>query len=112
MDPARRNPRRCKNGQLPVLRSNRYFLVTMTNFPELLDRTARRHPPHAFQQSTMAGPHAMAELRAVDSATREAMLYNTLKYELEQALRSYLEQTEQMRPISLIVDMTNMQLSR
>lgn len=104
--------RRCKNGHLPLLRSNRYFMISMTNFPELLGRTARRHPPHAFQQSTMAGPNAMAELRTMDSATREAILYNTLKYEFEQALRSYLEQTEQMCPISLIMDMTNMQLSR
>lgn len=98
--------RRCKNDQLPSLRSNRYFLITMTNFPWLLNRSARRHPPHAFQQSVTA------ELQAGHIASREALLYNTLKYRLEQALRSYLEQTEQMRPISLIVDMTDMQLSR
>ena len=112
MASSRPNQRRCQNGQRPVLASNRYFLITMTNFPDLLNRTARRHPPHAFQLSAASGPRTMAELRVLDNAARETVLYNTLKYELEQALRSYLEQTEQMCPISLIIDLTNMQLSR
>ena len=93
-------------------RGNRHFTITLTNFPRLLTRTARYHAPHRSEMTTITCPRTTTQLDALDEDTREAVLYNKLRYEFEQALRSYLEQTEQMYPISLVFDMSDMELPR
>ena len=47
-------------------------------------------------------PNRLMHLGTADADVHEALLYNTLKFELEQAIRSYLQQTQRSFPISLI----------
>jgi len=38
----------------------------------------------------------------------ERSLYNTLQFQLEQAMRSYLSRTQQLDPIYFVFDMSNL----
>lgn len=44
------------------------------------------------------------------SNERERLLYNTLRFQLEQLMRSYLFQTGQSHPIYFVFDMSNLHL--
>ena len=104
MASSRRHPLRCICKPPSLLTTNRFFMITLTNFPHILNQTELYHRS-ALESSSM-----MNDLN--DDNTREAILYNTLKHQLEQALRSYLEQTSELYPISLVFDMRDLSLSR
>lgn len=93
-----------------ILEANRYFMITLTNFPDFLDRTDRYQTRQISVVPNCEGPNLRAQLAALDSEVRESILYNTLKYEFQQTLRTYLEQTEKAFPISLVFDMTDLKL--
>ncbi|CAF1502334.1 unnamed protein product [Rotaria sordida] len=42
-----------------------------------------------------------------DSDQYETILYNTLRFELEECIRAYLQRTHRLFPISLIIDLSN-----
>lgn len=95
-----------------ILQENRYFMITITNFPNFLTRTDRYQTPRTSVIPNIDSPAVRARFEALDGEIRESILYNTLKYEFEQALRTYLEQTEELYPISLVFDLTDFKLSR
>ncbi|CAF1457023.1 unnamed protein product [Rotaria sordida] len=70
-----------------IVTGNQYFLITITNYPNLLQRTLQ------YQQSP--------------NQQYETILYNTLRFELEECIRAYLQRTHRLFPISLIIDLSN-----
>lgn len=104
MASSRRFPSHCICPPPSLLTTNRFFMITLTNFPHILDQTESYHRSTIESLSIIDDPN--------DDNTREAILYNTLKHQLEQALRSYLEQTSELYPISLVIDMRDLSLSR
>ena len=97
MASARRHPPRCAVEPPSVFTTRRYFLLTITNYPDFL---ALSEP---YQDSVLE--HASMLDHPNDANAREVLLQNTLKHQLEQALRSYFEQTEMPFPMTLIFDM-------
>ena len=92
--------------------ANGYFMITLTNYPRFLARSEQYHTPPRDELPVILEPNTLVHFGAMDSNTRELLLYNTVKYEFEQALRSYLEQTERLYPLSMIFDMRDMVLRR
>lgn len=95
-----------------ILQDQRYFMITVTNFPNFLARTDRYQTPRISVIPKIERPNMRAQFAALDSEVSESILYNTLKNDIEKALRTYLEQTEQLYPISLVFDMSDLKLSR
>ncbi len=52
-------------------------------------------------------PGVRVHLGAVRTDDHEQLLYNTLRYHLEQIIRSYLRQTYRSLPIYVVFDMSN-----
>ena len=102
MASSRRHPTRCLSTPPCVLTTNRYFLITITNFPYFLTRSAPYHEADLEHTLALDDPN--------DPNAREAILYNTLKHQFEQALRSYFEQTEKRYPMTIVFDMRDMSL--
>lgn len=87
-------------------------MVTATNFPNFLARADRYQTPRITVIPNMESPDARAQLAALDSEVNESILYNTLKHDIEKAVRTYLEQTENLYPISLVFDLSDLKLPR
>jgi len=51
-------------------------------------------------------PGVRVHFGTVPTNDHERLLYNTLRFQLEQIIRTYLCQTHQMHPIYLIFDMS------
>ena len=69
----------------------RYFLITMTNYPNLIMRTQQYQHPLDYK----------------DPAQYERFLYNTLRFELEGSIRGYLLRTQRPYPINLVFDLSH-----
>ena len=55
----------------------------------------------------MLMPNVDVHMGLVHSEAHEGVLLNTLKHELEEAVRAYLHQTQRAFPISLVFDMSS-----
>ena len=88
----------------------RYFLITVTNCPTLLERTQQyQQPQHARCQDNMLVPHVLDHLGVTHADSYERLLYNTMRGELQGTLRAYLQRTERRHPISLVFDLSSME---
>ncbi|CAF2898988.1 unnamed protein product [Rotaria sp. Silwood2] len=87
---------------------HQYFIITLTNFPNLLRRTStfQQAPNQQWQQYLRDG--TLTQVAATHFNTihteeqHEAILYNTLRFELEECVRAYLQRTGRLYPINLI----------
>jgi hypothetical protein len=52
-------------------------------------------------------PAIAVHFGSVYTEEHERLLYNTLKFQLQEAIRTYLQRTQQPTPIHLIFDMSN-----
>lgn len=104
MTSSSRRPPRCLFKSPSIFTFHRHFLITMTNSPQFLARSEQYRRDELNLIEMLDDPN--------DTNAREAALYNTLKQQCQQALRSYLEQTEKQYPITLVFDMSDTSLSR
>lgn len=96
-------------GLADVVGGSHYFIITATNFPYLVMQTESHRASPESDAPAMLNPNTYVHLGHVDADVHEALLTNTLKHEIEQAVRSYLEQTQRRYPISLVFDMSHLQ---
>ncbi|CAF4064054.1 unnamed protein product [Rotaria sp. Silwood2] len=91
---------------------NQYFLITITNYPNLLNRTQsyQQQPNNELQQRLRVGmlaPNAAIHFGIAHTEEHEILLYNTLRFELEECIRAYLQRTQRLYPINLVFDLTH-----
>lgn len=54
-------------------------------------------------------PNVPVHFGAVQSEEHERLLYNTLRFQLHQIIRTYLQQTRRVHPIYLAFDLSNIE---
>ncbi|CAF2793140.1 unnamed protein product [Rotaria sp. Silwood2] len=96
---------------------NQYFLITVTNFPNLLHRTQsyQQVPNNELQQRIRDGmlvPNAAIHFGRAQTEEHELLLYNTLRFELEECIRAYLQRTQRPYPINLVIDLSQIDQRR
>ncbi|UJR07038.1 hypothetical protein I4U23_011326 [Adineta vaga] len=87
-----------------------YFIITITNYPHLTQRTARYQGfdetcCHQSQHGSMFIPGVLVHFGAASTDEHERLLYNTVRYQIQQSIRTYLRHTRQSYPIHLVFDM-------
>ncbi|CAF2806169.1 unnamed protein product [Rotaria sp. Silwood2] len=95
----------------------KYFLITITNFPNLLNRTQVYQQPsnNELQQRLRGGmlvPNERIHFGLAHSEEHELILYNTLRFELEECIRAYLQRTQRLYPINLVFNLSDIDLRR
>ena len=105
--------------------SNHYFIVTMSNFPYLLERTRQYQmveevidpPPAAMPvDDDEVAPHAAAVAEPwlstlqVPLDAHEQILYDGLVYDLRDAIRAYLQRTARPYPVHMVIDMSDLDI--
>ncbi|CAF1366076.1 unnamed protein product [Rotaria sordida] len=103
--------------QSTTARRNQHFLITITNYPNLLQRTQdfQQSPNQQWQQRFRGGmliPNVPIHFGMAHTTEHETILYNTLRFELEESIRAYLQRTRRSYPISLVFDFSNMDQQR
>ncbi|CAF4624308.1 unnamed protein product [Rotaria sp. Silwood2] len=96
---------------------NQYFLITITNYPNLLQRTQhyQQSPNQQWQQRLRGGmlvPNIPIHFGLAHTEEHETILYNTLRFELEESIRAYLQRTRRLYPINLVFDLSNIEQQR
>ncbi|CAF4390187.1 unnamed protein product, partial [Rotaria magnacalcarata] len=95
-----------------AITQSRYFLITMTNYPNALLRTQQHQEPpiHVLRndyqyiqqyRGTILIPNTSIRIGIDVSEHYERFLYTTLRFELEESIRTYLERTQRLYPINL-----------
>ncbi|CAF3394734.1 unnamed protein product [Rotaria socialis] len=105
------------SSNLPMtVTQQRYFVITATNFPNLLQRTRllqelpEHHPQHV---NDMSGSNESAYVDTRHFEERhEQLLYNTFRFELQEIIQAYLQRTRQPYPISLVFDFSGVPVQR
>ncbi|CAF3726623.1 unnamed protein product [Rotaria sp. Silwood1] len=100
-----------------TISEHRYFLITVTNFPNLLNRTQsyQQQQNNELQQRLRVGmlaPNAAIHFGMAHTEEHELLLYNTLRFELEECIRAYLQRTQRLYPINLVFDLSHMDQRR
>ncbi|CAF3104638.1 unnamed protein product [Rotaria sp. Silwood2] len=100
-----------------TITENQYFLITITNYPNLLHRTQQyqQSPNQQWQQRLQDGmlvPNIPIHFGIAHTEEHETILYNTLRFELEECIRAYLQRTPRLYPINLVFDLSNMEQHR
>ncbi|CAF1348614.1 unnamed protein product [Rotaria magnacalcarata] len=95
-----------------AIQSQHYFLITITNYPNVLQRTQQyQQPPnHQYLQQhhgAVFAPNQPIRIGMDDSDQHETFLYNTLRFELEESIRAYLRRTRRLYPINLVFDLSS-----
>lgn len=79
--------------------SGSYFILVLTNFPPLLERT------RLWQEDpTMSNNN---DPSSSDNSVHERILQNEFVYELRDSVRAYLQRTEQTYPIHRVFDFSD-----
>ncbi|CAF5226792.1 unnamed protein product, partial [Rotaria magnacalcarata] len=81
-----------------AITQSRYFLITMTNYSSALLRTQQyQEPPiqHYIRQyrGALLIPNTSIRIGIDGSEHYERFLYTTLRFELEESIRTYLQRT-------------------
>ncbi|CAF3779968.1 unnamed protein product [Rotaria sp. Silwood1] len=94
--------------QSTTVSENQYFIITITNYPNLLQRTQsyQQPPNNEWQQRFRGGmlaPNVPIHFGVAQTEEHESetLLYNTLQFELEECIRAYLQRTQRLYPINL-----------
>ncbi|CAF5123268.1 unnamed protein product, partial [Rotaria sp. Silwood1] len=92
--------------QSTTVSENQYFIITITNYPNLLQRTQsyQQPPNNEWQQRFRGGmlaPNVPIHFGVAHTEEHETLLYNTLQFELEECIRAYLQRTQRLYPINL-----------
>ncbi|CAF1237316.1 unnamed protein product [Rotaria sp. Silwood1] len=105
-------------GPLYVHRSasapQRQFIFVLTNNPDLL-RGTRAFQTQEWEQRRRGGmliPNRPMHIGRAQTEEHETILYNTLRFELEECVRAYLQRTQRLYPINLVFDLSNVQPQR
>ncbi|CAF2104341.1 unnamed protein product [Rotaria magnacalcarata] len=109
--------RRVMHGQRPTHREPEYFMITLTNFPTLLEHTTQYQQPsdeRYIQQRSDAIviPNRPIRIGIDDSEEHERFLYTTLRFEIEESIRAYLQRTHRSFPITMVFDLSNINQRR
>ncbi|CAF3704623.1 unnamed protein product [Rotaria sp. Silwood1] len=96
---------------------HQYFIITLTNYPNLLQHTQtyQHSPNHEWEQRRRGGmliPNLPMHIGRAQTEEHETILYNTLRFELEECVRAYLQRTQRLYPINLVFDLSNVQPQR
>ncbi|CAF3196016.1 unnamed protein product [Rotaria sp. Silwood2] len=89
---------------------DRQFIIILTNNPDLLRQT-RRFQPEELQQRLRVGmlsPNTAIHFGIAHTEEHEILLYNTLRFELEECIRAYLQRTQRLYPINLVFNLSNL----
>ncbi|CAF5048442.1 unnamed protein product, partial [Rotaria sp. Silwood1] len=57
-------------------------------------------------------PNLPMHIGRAQTEEHETILYNTLRFELEECVRAYLQRTQRLYPINLVFDLSNVQPQR
>ncbi|CAF3995510.1 unnamed protein product [Rotaria sordida] len=95
-----------------IVTGNQYFLITITNYPNLLQRTLQyQQSPNQQWQLRLRGavliPNVPIHFGIAHTEEHETILYNTLRFKLEECIRAYLQRTQRLFPINLVIDLSN-----
>ena len=83
----------------PRPQSGSYFILVLTNFPPLLERTRR------WQDDSTTSNHN--DRSSNDNSVHERILQDEFVYELRDSVRAYLQRTEQAYPIHRVFDFSD-----
>ncbi|CAM4983877.1 unnamed protein product [Rotaria socialis] len=94
--------------------TDQIFLITLTNHPTLLQRTLHFQQAPDVQYIEQRNGGMFMSDRPVNigmdhSEQHERFLYNELRFELEDSIRVYLQRTRRSFPISMVLDLSNIQ---
>ncbi|CAF3831688.1 unnamed protein product [Rotaria sp. Silwood1] len=98
----------------PAPIGNQYFIITVTNYPNLLRQTPtyQESPNQQWQQWLRDGipiTNVPSHFSRATTEEHEIILYNTLRFELEECIRAYLQRTGRLYPINLVFDFSHVQ---
>ncbi|CAF1398158.1 unnamed protein product [Rotaria sordida] len=93
--------------QSTTARRDQYFVITITNYPNLLQHTQhfQQLPNQQWQQHLRGGmlsPNVPIHFGIPHTEEHETILYNTLRFELEECIKAYLQRTGRSYPINYI----------
>ncbi|CAF2084604.1 unnamed protein product [Rotaria magnacalcarata] len=105
------------HGELLTNVDPQYFVITLTNFPDFLQRTSHYQLPidqqYRQERNDVALlPNRPIHMRIDDSEQHERFLYNELIFDLGQSIRVYLQRTRRSYPINIVVDLRNISQRR
>ncbi|CAF3694563.1 unnamed protein product [Rotaria socialis] len=100
-----------------AITQSRYFLITMTNYPNVLLRTQQYQEPPIQQyiqhyRGAIFIPNTSIRIGIDGSEQYERFLYTTLRFELEESIRTYLQRTQRLYPVNLVFDLSNINQQR
>ncbi|CAF4479778.1 unnamed protein product [Rotaria magnacalcarata] len=100
-----------------AITQSRYFLITMTNYPNVLLRTQQYQEPPIQQyiqqyRGAIFIPNTSIRIGIDGSEHYEGFLYTILRFELEESIRTYLQRTQRLYPINLVFDLSNINQQR
>ncbi|CAF1681784.1 unnamed protein product [Rotaria magnacalcarata] len=100
-----------------AITQSRYFLITMTNYPNVLLRTQQYQEPPIQQymqhyRGAIFIPNTSFRIGIDGSEQYERFLYTTLRFELEESIRTYLQRTQRLYPVNLVFDLSNINQQR
>ena len=105
--PRRHNTPEPQNASPEPFEPCRHFIINITNFPNLVQRTYHLEQQTHMQGVLMSG--IPIHFGMVNTEAHERLLYNTLQFEIQEAVRAYLHRTQRTYPIYFVINMSGME---